>query len=440
MALTDLTIIRRSMTARLFSTVTTVITVSVAVALMLVLLSMRDAGARAFERGSGNMHLLVSRDSSPMVSVLNGVFYAGAPARPIMWAEYEKLIAPLPLEFAVPVQLGDSYRGMPVLATTDEFFTKFSPDPVEGWSLAQGRYFEKELEVVLGATAARQTGLKLGDSISLTHGIGKSTPGAETHVHKEYAFKVVGVLKPTGSSHDRALFINLNSTWILHAHDRREAEEAAEHAAEDHEHDHEHEPLVAVADIEDRDRKITGIYMRVITREGQDASAALPQVFSMLRADPTITAAAPTDQIRRLFAIVSNVDQIFVAMAAVVMVSSGIAIMLALYNSMEQRRRQIAVLRVLGCSRGRVFGLVVTESAILGVLGSAAGVAIAVAGGLVVAAVLKERLGLVVEPALPLELSLLVVLATVALASVAGIIPAVMAYRTSVAKNLRPIG
>lgn len=436
MALTDFTIIRRSMTARLFSTVTTIITVAVAVALMLVLLSMRDSGARAFERGAGNMHLLISRDSSPMVSVLNGVFYANAPARPIAWSEYERLIAPLPLEFAVPVQLGDSYRGLPVLATTSEFFTKFKPDPVTGWSLASGRYFEKELEVVLGATAARQTGLALGDSIFVNHGMARA--GEPSHVHKEYAFTIVGILNPTGSSHDRALFIDLNSTWILHAHDRREAEEAAEHA--DEAHDHEHESPLTVADIEDRDRLITGVYMRVLTREGQDASAALPQVFSMLRADPSITAAAPTDQIRRLFAIVSNIDQIFIAMAGVVMLSSGIAIMLALYNSMEQRRRQVAVLRVLGCSQGRIFGLVVTESAILGLMGSLAGAGAAVIGGLAVAAVLKERLGLVVEPSLPIDLTLVIVLATVGLAAAAGILPAVMAYRTSVAKNLRPIG
>lgn len=425
MALTDFTIIRRSMTARLFSTVTTIITVAVAVALMLVLLSMRDSGARAFERGAGNMHLLVSRDSSPMVSVLNGVFYANAPARPIAWSEYERLIAPLPLEFAVPVQLGDSYRGLPVLATTSEFFTKFKPDPVTGWSLASGRYFEKELEVVLGATAARQTGLALGDSIFVNHGMARV--GEPSHVHKEYAFTIVGILNPTGSSHDRALFIDLNSTWILHAHDRHMAESAAE-------------KTLSVADIEDRDRLITGVYMRVLTREGQDASAALPQVFSMLRADPSITAAAPTDQIRRLFAIVSNIDQIFIAMAGVVMLSSGIAIMLALYNSMEQRRRQVAVLRVLGCSQGRIFGLVVTESAILGLLGSLAGAGAAVIGGLAVAAVLKERLGLVVEPSLPIDLTLVIILATVGLAAAAGILPAVMAYRTSVAKNLRPIG
>lgn len=185
---------------------------------------------------------------------------------------------------------------------------------------------------------------------------------------------------------------------------------------------------------------ITGIYMRALTRPGQEASAVLPQLFTMLRADPTITAASPTDQIRQLFKIVSNIDQIFVAMAAVVMVSSGIAIMLALYNSMEHRRRQIAVLRVLGCSRPRIFGLVVTESALLGVIGAAVGLVLCIVGGTVVAAAMKQRLGLVIEPTLPLEPTLAVLAATVVLASLAGIVPAIMAYRTGVARNLKPIG
>jgi putative ABC transport system permease protein len=426
MALTDFTIIRRSMTARLFSTVTTAITVAVAVALMLVLISMRRAGEQAFERGSGNMHLLVSRDSSPLVSVLNGVFYANAPARPISWLEYQRITEPLPLEFAVPVQLGDSYRGLPVLATTEEFFTAFKPDAREPFRLESGRFFEKELEVVVGARAARVTGLRLGDTIYVTHGVGRAGQGA-AHIHKEFPFRVVGVLRPTGSSHDRALFVNLDSSWLMHAYDRMLMEDSRA-------------PIPTLADLDEQDRLITGIYMRVLTRPGQEASAVLPQVFRMLRADATITAASPTDQIRQLFTIVSNIDQVFIAMAAVVMVSSGIAIMLALYNSMEQRRRQVAVLRVLGSSRGRIFGLVVTESAVLGLLGALSGTLLAVAGGFVVAGVMRERLGLVIDPTLPPDAVLIVVVATVGLASLAGVVPAVMAYRTPVARNLRPIG
>ncbi|HBS29113.1 MAG TPA: hypothetical protein DEB06_06600, partial [Phycisphaerales bacterium] len=342
--------------------------------------------------------------------------------------------AALPLEWAVPVQLGDSYRGLPVLATTTAFFTDFRPDPDTPWAFAAGRAFERELEVVVGAQAARTTGLALGDTIFVTHGVPRATAIAgegaasiEPHVHTEFAFKVVGLLAPTASSHDRALFINLDSSWILHAHDRRLAEDPRA-------------GVTTVADLSDADRLITGAYLRVLTRPGQSVSAVLPQVFRTLRDDPSLTVASPTDQIRQLFSIVSNIDQLFVAMAGVVMISSAIAIMLALYNSMEQRRRQIAVLRVLGCSRARVFGLIVTESALLGAGGTVLGVAIALLGGLLVAGVLKQRLGLVVQPMLPLDATLLVVVATIALAALAGVVPALMAYRTPVARNLRPIG
>ena len=451
--MTDWTIILRSMTGRLFSTVTTAVTVAVAVALMLVLLSMRDSGRRAFERGSGNMHLLVSADASPMVSVLNGIYYANPPRRPIGWAKYQEIATKFPLEFAIPTQIGDSYRGQPVLATSPDLFTKFQPTPGEPWKFAEGQGLRAgdagRWDLVVGSGAARETGLKLGDKISLTHGSSGSREGEGGHVHKQFTYTVVGILEPTGSAHDRALFCAIEASWLMHAFDRHEREEAAEaekaksteKAGEEHaDHHHEDDPLPTIADLTDEDRKITGMYLRLVTREGSDTPANLPQVFDMLRRDTTITVAQPDQEIKRLFAIVGNIDQILVGMAAVVMVSSGIAIMLALYNSMEQRRRQIAVLRVLGCSQGRVFGLVLTESAVLGMIGAAAGIAVAVIGAKIVAGIMKQRIGLVIEPVMSLEMLALVCGATVALAALAGLVPAVMAYRTPVVKNLKPLG
>lgn len=467
MALSDFTIIRRSMTARLFSTITTVITVAVAVALMLVLLSMRRAGQQAFERGAGNMHLLISRDGSAMESILNGVFYAKPPQAFMTIAEYEQITTKFPFEFAVPVQQGDSYQGYPTVATNLDFFTQFKPATDAGWELAQGRLFETEFEVVAGSTAAKGAGLTIDPSdtskknvIVLTHGSGTSRegglslgsgsaagsqPAVAPHVHEQYKFKIVGIMKPTGTSHDRALFINLNSTWILHGFDRREAEEARNEAAhhdEGHaeEHDHEHEPPFTVQDLLPEDKKITGIFARVVTRPGSDVTALLPSVFTQVRAmDRTLTVASPSDQIRKLFQIVGSINQIILAIAAAVVASSGIAIMLALYNSMEQRRRQIAVLRVLGCSRPRIFGLILTESALIGILGAILGGICSFVAGLVIAGVLKQRLGMVITPTYGIEWVLLVVIGTVLLACVAGLVPALVAYRTPVAKNLKPV-
>jgi putative ABC transport system permease protein len=431
MAMTDLTIVRRSMSVRLFSTVTTILMVGVAVALMLTLIALKDATKNAFSRGTGNMHLLISADSSPMVSVLNGVFYANPPARPIEWPKFGQLVRSAPWEFFIPIQQGDSYMGYPVLASTPEFFSKFEPNDKEPWSFAQGRAFDKAFEVVIGSTVAKASGLKLSDTIYLTHGIASSrqlgpADAAAPHIHTDFSYTVVGVLNPTGSSHDRALFTDLDSSWTIHAHDRRKRE-APDTAT------------TTVEDLTDADRKITGIFARVATRPGSDVSAAIPSTAYRLRADPTITVAMPKTEIDRLFSIVSNIDKVFLAMAVVVILSSGISITLALYNSMEQRRRQIAVLRVLGSSRARILRLVLAESALLGILGCLLGLAVSYVGGQAGAATLKAQLGIFLDPTLPLVPTAQVLGGTALLAMLAGLIPAIMAYRTPVAKNLKPI-
>jgi putative ABC transport system permease protein len=429
--LSDLAIVRRSMRARLFSTLTTILMVAVAVALLLTLLALRDASKEAFRRGTGNMHYLISADQSPLVSVLNGIFYANPPARPIEWPKFNQLVRAAPWAFFIPVQQGDSYQGFPVLATTPEFFTSFEPNNAEPWDFAEGRAFDKPFEVVVGATVARTTGLKLNDTIFLTHGIASSRQlgpanAMEPHVHTDFSYTIVGILKPTGSAHDRALFTDLDSTWIIHAHDRRTREDTTIRTT-------------TLEDLTDADRKITGIYSRVATRPGSDASPAMIQTAARLRADPSITIASPSDEIKRLFTIVSSIDQVFIAMAVVVIFSSSISIMLALYNSMEQRRRQIAVLRVLGSSRLRIMRLVLAESALLGLLGSLLGVAISIIGGQAGASVLRTYLGIFLEPGINPTSTLLVCAGTIALAMAAGLLPAFVAYRTPVAKNLKPI-
>ncbi|MFO0874757.1 MAG: FtsX-like permease family protein [Phycisphaerales bacterium] len=448
--MTDLSIILRSLRSRLFVTLTTIATVAIAVALMLTLLTMKDAGRDAFRRGSGTTHLLVSADSSPLVAVLNGVFYANPPRNSIPWSEYRRIAESYPWEWAIPTQLGDSYRGFPALATTRDFLEKFKPDPKTPWAFTEGRAFEKPFEAVLGSEAARETRLRVGSTFFLTHGSGGSREAADegaddaagdadpagggahaghhgAHEHGEFPYTVVGILAPTGTPHDRAVMTDLESTWIIHAHERREREDPKA-------------SRTTAADLVDGDRRITGILLRLPTRPGMGVSAAMQQQFDALRRDTTIVVAQPEQQIDRLFAIVGSVDRLFVAMAAIVMLAGAVAIMLALASSMEMRRRQIAVLRVLGCSRSRIFALVLTESALLGLGGAAVGVVLAIVGCAVAATVLRQTLGLVIAPDPRLDWIAMVGAATVLLAAVAGIAPAFMAYRTSVSRSLRPIG
>jgi len=304
----DLAVVLASLRARRLSTAITAGSVAVAVALLLTMLSLYKSGFEAFQRGSGTTHLLVSADASPLVAVLNGVFYANPPANPISWEKFNEIRSGFPYEWAIPTQQGDSFRGFPVCATSTDFFTKFQPAKGEPWKAAQGRFPERSFEICLGSEAARATGLRLGQSVRLTHGAGSD----HGHEHAEYPYTVVGVLSPTGSAHDRAVFTDLESTWILHAHDRREREGK--------------EGLTSAADLTDADRRITGVLLRLPTRPGSDGSAAIQQQFDALRRDTAITVAQPAQQIERLRGIVGNIDGIFIALGVAVIKATLVAL------------------------------------------------------------------------------------------------------------------
>lgn len=434
--MSDLTIVLRSLRARLFSTTVVVLMVAVSAGLLLAILSLRSAGERAFERGTGNAHLLVSRDGSPLVSVLNGLFYANSPKAPIDRAKLTELRESFPWAMFVPTAIGDSYRSFPVVATAPEFFSKFEPVLGEPWQFADGRAFDKNFEVVLGSAVARETGLRMGAKLVLTHGSGKSREGAgagagdeadeHSHVHKEYEFTVVGILKPTGSPHDRALFSDLESSWMLHAHDRFERLGQ--------------EKLVTAADLVDDDRKVTGVLLRLPSREGSNTPPALVSQYDKLRRDGSITVAIPSNEVQRLFSIVKSIDVLFLAMAGATLLSSGVAILLSMVNSMSERRRQVAILRVLGASQARIFWLVLTESTIVGLVGATVGIAVCATVLFAATAWLLNAHGIVIAPELDARSAVLVAMGTTLLAAIAGIVPSVLAYRTSVARNLRPIG
>lgn len=421
--MTDTRIVVQSLRARPLSTLLTAGMVAVAVALLLTLYGMRDSARHAFLRGTGNAHLLVGADASPMVAVLNNIFYANAPQRPIRWQTFQEIRAGFPWAWCIPMQQGDSYRGFPTMATTPDFFTKFQPVEGEPWKLKDGRFFTGPWEIVLGSAAAAGSGLRLGQKVFLTHGA-PGNPEHAGHVHTEFPFTVVGILEPTGSAHDRALFIDLESSWILHAFDRREAEGI--HGA------------VTAADLTDADRLVTGILLHLPMRAGSQVPTALGQQYDALRRNPAIVVAQPAQEALGLLGIVARVDGLFIAMAVVILVSSAVSLLLALYNSMNERRRQIAVLRVLGASRARVFGLMVTESVLIGLLGAGGGVILSLLGAVAGSGYLKRQVGLVIEPGLDLRATVVVLGGTVVLAILAGILPGLRAYRTPVAESLRP--
>ncbi len=424
----DFGIVVRSLRVRAFSTTVVIALVAMSAGLLLAILSLRTAGQRAFERGTGNAHLLVSRDGSPLVSVLNSLFYANPPKAPIDAAAVTALRESFPWAMFIPTAIGDSYRTFPVVATVPEYFTKFEPVFGEPWTFAQGRAFTANFEVVLGSSVERDTGLRLGAKIVLTHGSGKSREGVDEHAHehREYEFTVVGILAPSGSPHDRALFTDLDSSWMLHAHDR--FERAGTHKT------------VTPADLTEADRVVTAVMLRLPSRDGVSAPPALMSQYDKLRRDGSLTVALPANEVQRLFDIIAGIDVLFLAMAMATLASSAVAILLSMVNSMSERSRQVAILRVLGASRARIFWLVLTESTLIGLVGAAIGVVVCSVVLYAATEWMRSAHGIVIAPQLDARSAILVAMGTTLLAAAAGIVPSVLAYRTSVARSLRPVG
>lgn len=448
--MTDLSIILKSLRARSFSTVITVLLLAVPAAILLVLLATRAGARSAFERGAGNMHLVVSGNTSPVAAVLENIFYAGMPQSVVAFEKWSAFQRDPRVAFAIPVLQGDNVGGFPTVATTRQMFVApeaaapadpppadsrrrrepappFLPDGVSPFTLAQGEFFrtgaaapDGTFDVVLGAAAARGLGKTVGDRLVLSHNA--PTGDGPAHTHDEHPFTVVGVLRPTGTPHDRAVFITLESTWIVHADEVRAV--TARRAGTEHV-----EPTPA--NLTPAEKPVTALYVRGRTPVAVSDIAATATEMSL-------GAAKVGSAVSRLFKIAAGLDPILLGLVIVVAVSGAASITMAMVNSMDQRRRQTAVFRVLGASRPRVFAMVLTESAFIGVAGGLLGAALAQGAMALISRVLLEAAAIAVPVWLDPVDVILVFCASVLLACGAGLMPAALAYRTPVVRSLRP--
>jgi putative ABC transport system permease protein len=425
MPMTDMSLVARSLRAHRLSTIVTSLMVAIGVALLMTLLTVRDSASRAFLRGTGNMHLLVSAQESRLESVLNSVFHSGIPQRVVTWEQFRSVASLPPVEWALATVQGDNYRGYATMGVQPAFFEKFLPDGATPMSVSAGTFFREGdagvFDVVLGSLAASGAGLNVGDTLTITHGADE-----KGQHHEEFKFTIAGVLAPTGTAHDRVVFVTAESKWIVHADEFRQQAARAAGAAW-----HE-EPTPA--NLTPAEKPVTAIYVKM------KATPTIAQVATLVRNELGLTAAYPASEVRRLLGIVGNADVVLIGIALIVMVSGALGVMLALYNSMEHRRRQLAVLRVLGASKERLLSLVLSESAAIGLLGALLGLVIAIVGTQVTAVFLSGALGVPISGAIDPLWAIIVVSGTVLLSAVAGLVPAVRAYRTPVIRNLRPIG
>ncbi len=344
-------------------------------------------------RDAGGIDLVVGAKGSPLQLVLSTVFQADVPTGNIPLSESDALLHNPMIDRGAPLALGDAVKGFRIVGTTPDYLDFY------GARLAQGQIWQQPMEAVLGATTARRLNLHPGDSFVGAHGVAGN---GETHGAAPY--RVTGILAPTGSVVDRLVLTPVESVWQVHAHHHR-AEGGEAH-------------------------EVTAVILHART------PLAIVSLPFQINSQTSYQAAAPAIEAARLFSTLGFGLDTVRAFAGILIASSGLGMLIALLTRMRERRRELAMLRLLGATPGQLFAMVVIEAMLLAGLGAILGLIVGhatawamgtflPAGGATGALDLKARPSEWLIPALALGTGL-----------VAAIVPAFAAYRTDVASAL----
>jgi len=410
---------RRSLRQHSLSSAVTMLSIALAAGLVMAVFSIRAQSRDAFLGGAGNFDAVLGAKGSKLQLVLNNVFHLESSPGNIPWSAYETVQEHPGVKFAIPYAVGDSYMGARIVGTTTDLFDKF--EYRAGRKLAVqsgGRQFDMGLrEAVVGAEAARRTGLTYASQFHPTHGIEQNEA---SHEHEEI-YVVVGVLEPTGTPIDRVILIPLEGIMRMSGHILR-TEDDDMYAA------------MPGEEIPDEVKQISAV---MIGLRGPQAGLDLDEQFN--KRDSGETLAFPIGAVMaELFDKLGWMVQVLGLVAILVVVVAGSAVLASIHNTINERRREFAILRALGARRSAVFSIILLESGFIAAIGAALG--FVVYGGImfVAAAVIQRQTGVVIEPWKFNPVLAWTPPGMVLLGLVAGLIPAAKAYSTDVATHLAP--
>jgi putative ABC transport system permease protein len=346
----------RYLWARPLATVLNLLLLTLGLAAFTLVLLTRAQLDRAFERDLKGIDAVVGAKGSPLQLILSGVFHLDVPPGNIALREAQALARDTRVAQLIPLSLGDSYRGFRIVGTTHDYLAHYGATP------ALGRLWQQPMEVVLGHQAALATGLAPGQAFAGAHGLADS---GGAHAHESHPYQVVGVLAACGCVLDRLLLTATESVWAVHE---------VHHEQEDHDDDHDHghgkKKAQAKAVPEDDKREIT---VALVRYSSPLAAASFPR---FVNSSTRMQAAAPALEITRLLRMVGVGADVLRGFAAVLLLTAGLSVFIALWSAVRERRTDLALLRMLGTPPRRVAALLLCEAfwlaglaSILGLLG-----------------------------------------------------------------------
>ncbi len=434
----------KSLMARRATAVLTLIAVALSVALYVGVERMRTAAHDSFLSTVSGVDAIVGGRTGPINLLLFSIFRLGDATTPVSWESYEAIAARPDVSWAVPISLGDSHKGYRVLGTTPEYFTHFGYGERQQLELTQGQVFDPHgLETVLGAEVARKLDYKLGDEIVLSHGLGE----VSFLNHDAFKFRVTGILAPTGTPVDQTVHIGLEGLEVMHAPpdlddqndthaDEHSDEHADHHDADEHFDDGgaaEHDDHAAHDDHDHAEPgSVTAVLVGVVS---PPAALRFRYEVNAYRQEPLL-AILPGETLQQLWSVVGSAEQTLRAISLFVIVVGLATILIATLTSLNERRREMAILRAVGARAQHVFSLIMMESVIIALAGAIAGVVVIHILLAIAAPIIQARYGLALHTA---NLGLAEAIALIGVPLAAGLMsvwPAARALKNALADGL----
>ena len=416
--MTLMSLVRRSLRQHALSSLVTIVSVALAAGLTMSVFAINRQTYDAFTGGKVGFDAVLGARGSQLQLVLNTVFHLETSPGNIPWSLYKEISEDPRVTLAIPYAVGDNYQGYRIVGTTQEMFTKFTYREGQGFVLKPGgRVFdESKKEAILGNYVAQKLGMGVGSTFTPYHGLQFS----ERERHRD-EYTVVGVMEQTNGPSDRVLWIPIEGIYRMQGHVLRGGgtpyrPQPGEEIAEEH-------LEVSAVMLKLRNPQAGFILNNQINQQGKVATLAWPIARVMAE----------------LFDRIGWVSRILTMVAYLIVVVAAGSILASIYNTMNERRREFAILRALGARRSTVFSAIVLEASTITTLGALLG--FLVYGAILAAAfvVVRAQTGVVLDafrfdPALWITPA-----AMILLGAIAGLVPAFKAYRTDVASNLTPL-
>ena len=415
--MTILTLAGKSLWNRRLTSALVVCSIALSVALLLGVERLRTQARASFANTVSGVDLIVGAHGGSINLLLYSVFRIGDPTNNVSWASYRAWAAHPQIAWTVPLSLGDSHRGFRVLGTTREYFQHYRYGRNQSLRLAQGREFEEVFDAVLGAEVAERLGYRLEQAIVIAHGAGE----VSFALHDDKPFRVVGILARTGTPVDQTVHISLDGMEAIHADWRGGAPIPGMRLS-----------ATQVGQLDLTPKTITGI---LVGLKAKTAIFRVQREINEFAAEPLL-AILPGLTLQQLWDVMGLAENALRVVSALVVLVGFTVMLTALLTSLNERRREMAILRALGARPGQLFILVLGESGMLTLIGAMLGMLLLQGGLLLAGPLLQTRLGLTIAAWPPSNHELMLLTAVLGCGLLAGLFPAWRAYRCSVADGM----